>query len=225
MARNYKLGSSETVRVGPPDWDHLYGTASVQEGYFTLRQAAEAGYSPQLLTKYLKNGKVQRARRGLYRLAHFPPGEHEDLVTIWLWSEQAGVFSHETALALHELSDAMPALIHLTLPGELRSWSHTRNIPEGVVLYFDEVKEGERVWLGPVPLTSPLRTIDDCIRANVSPELLVDATEQAMKRGLIELRELIGLLSVARRTATPPSKKAAHAPTSLLEPARLSNGA
>ena len=28
---------------------------------------------------------------------------------VWLWSEQAGVFSHQTALALHDLSDILPA--------------------------------------------------------------------------------------------------------------------
>jgi hypothetical protein len=33
----------------------------------------------------------------VYRIVHFPAGEHEDLTTIWLWSDGAGVFSHETA--------------------------------------------------------------------------------------------------------------------------------
>ncbi len=43
-------------------------------------------------------------RRGVYRLVHFPVGDHEDLTAVWLWSEREGVFSHETALALHDLS-------------------------------------------------------------------------------------------------------------------------
>jgi hypothetical protein len=36
-----------------PRWPHLYETATAQEGYFTTSQAAEAGYSPQLLAKHL----------------------------------------------------------------------------------------------------------------------------------------------------------------------------
>ena len=32
-----------------PDWDHLFEIAAAQEGLFTTQQAAEAGYSPQLL--------------------------------------------------------------------------------------------------------------------------------------------------------------------------------
>src|SRR5699024_9909781 len=93
--------SSET-----PEWDRLYEIASAQEGLFTTQQAAEAGYSPQLLVHHIRGGRMLRVRRGIYRLVHFPAGEHEELVTVWLWSEQAGVLSHETALGLHGLSDA-----------------------------------------------------------------------------------------------------------------------
>jgi hypothetical protein len=32
-----------------PDWDHLFEIAAAQDGLFTTQQAAEAGYSPQLL--------------------------------------------------------------------------------------------------------------------------------------------------------------------------------
>lgn len=55
---------------------------------------------------YVHIGRVVRVRRGIYRLVHFPAGEHEELVAAWLWSEPAGVVSHQTALALHGLSDA-----------------------------------------------------------------------------------------------------------------------
>jgi len=71
-----------------PNWDRLYETAAAQEGLFTTRQAAEAGYSTQLLRYHVSSGRVARARRGVYRLVHFPAGEHEELVMVWLWSER-----------------------------------------------------------------------------------------------------------------------------------------
>ena len=74
-----------------PDWDGLYETAAAQEGLFTTAQAAEAGYSPQLIAKHIKNGRFARVRRSVYRLVHFPPGEHEDIVAVWLWSGRACV--------------------------------------------------------------------------------------------------------------------------------------
>lgn len=65
--------ADETERSDGPRWSQLYETASVQEGLFTTAQAAEARYYPQLLTKYLKNGRIIRVRRDVYRLVHFPP--------------------------------------------------------------------------------------------------------------------------------------------------------
>lgn len=88
-----------------PSWDALYATAELQAGYFTTAQGADAGYSPQLLYKHLKAGRIRRAHRGIYRLVHFPTSDEEHLVECWLWAEQAGVFSHETALFCHDLSD------------------------------------------------------------------------------------------------------------------------
>ena len=58
-----------------PDWDRLYETAAAQEGFFTTRQAADAGYSSQLLVHHAAGGRVTRVRRGIYRLVHFPVGE------------------------------------------------------------------------------------------------------------------------------------------------------
>ena len=71
-----------------PDWNRLFETAAAQSGYFTTKQADEAGYSTHLLHKYIRAGRVTRFQRGIYRLVHFPIGEHEELVTAWLWSEQ-----------------------------------------------------------------------------------------------------------------------------------------
>lgn len=150
-----------------PNWDHLFETAAAQEGLFTTQQAAAAGYSPQLLAHHLGAGRMLRVRRGVYRLAHFPAGDHEDLTAVWLWSEQEGVFSHQTALALHDLSDVLPAQLHLTVP---EAWRKRRlRVPEGVVLHYGDVAESERRWFGPVPATSPLRALQDCALEHLPP--------------------------------------------------------
>ena len=170
-------------RESKPDWDRLFETAGAQEGYFTTRQAAEAGYSSQLLHKHMKAGRVVRMRRGIYRLVHFPAGEHEELVTAWLWSELAGVVSLQTALALHGLSDVLPPHVHLTLP---RNWRSRRlRVPTGVVLHHSDVPTDDRAWFGAVPATNPRRSLNDCARQGMSPELLRLAAQQALRRGLV----------------------------------------
>ncbi len=169
-----------------PDWDSLFDVAQSQAGYFTTRQAAGVGYSPQLLA-YLRGKKVVRVRRGIYRLVHFPASDHEDLVVLWLWSEQVGVFSHETALALHDLSDVLPGKVHLSLP---ETWRRRRlRVPVGLVLHFADVGDADRTSYSALPVTTPLRTLVDCIDANVSPDLVRQAIGQARRRGLISVAD------------------------------------
>jgi len=167
-----------------PDWDKLYETASAQEGYFTTSQAAVVGYYPQLLAKYIRNERIVRVRRGIYRLNHFPAGEHEDLVVVWLWTERTGVFSHETALALHGLSDVLPVRAHVTLPA---SWKKRRlRIPGGVVLHFTDLEKSDQTWIGAVPVTAVARTLNDGADAKVAPDLVRHAFEEAAERGLVD---------------------------------------
>lgn len=164
-------------------WDDLYGLAEGQSGHFSAQQADEIGFYPQRLRKFLLSKRIERVRRGIYRLTHFPPGEHEELVVYWLWSEQEGVYSGETALNLHELSDALPAQLHLTLP---EAWRSRRlRIPEGLVLHFADLPDTQRTWVGAVPVTKPQRTIEDCIDSHVQPDLIEQAISQAKDRGLV----------------------------------------
>lgn len=174
-----------------PNWDRLYETASAQAGHVTTKQAADAGYSTQLLFKHIRAGRVIRVRHGVYRLVHFPAGDHEELAVAWLWSDRKGVFSHRTALAVHGLSGVLPSRIHLTLPAR---WRERRfRVPDGVVLHYASVPNRDRAWSGPVPITSPRRTLADCAKERISPDLLREAAMQALRRGVVtraDLREV-----------------------------------
>ncbi len=170
------------------NWTRLYEVAAAQGGYFTTEQAQSVGYSPQLLRHHVRAGRLERARRGIYRLVHFPIGEHEELVVAWLWSAQQGVVSHESALELHGLSDVLPAAVQLTVPV---SWSRRRlRIPGAVVLSFAEVPENDRDWHGPVPITTVRRTLADCAAAGLSPEHLRAAARDALRVGAVRPSEI-----------------------------------
>lgn len=177
------------TRPPRPAWDRLYETASAQDGYFTTQQAAAAGYSPQLLQKHKQAGRVQRVRRGIWRLVHYPFGEFDQYAELWLWAGPEAVFSHETALSLHDLSDLLPARIHITLPAAARA--RRLRPPPGLILHFADVEDRERTWFGCVPVTKPTRTLEDCARASLSPEDLQLAAEQALQRGLVRREELV----------------------------------
>jgi predicted transcriptional regulator of viral defense system len=186
-----------TEAVARPDWDRLYQVAAGQLGLFTTRQAGRAGYSPQLLNHHAKAGRIRRLSRGVFRLVHFPASNEEPLVQIWLWADRKAVFSHETALSLHDLSDVLPHRLHVTLP---TSWVKRRlRIPAGVMLHCRPVRRSDLAWVGVLPVTTPERTILDCIKDHVSPEWVTQAITQARARGLVAPERLEKL----RRAAEP----------------------
>jgi hypothetical protein len=53
------------------------------------------------------------------------------------------------------------------------------------VLHYADVGDDDRTSYSAVPVTTPLRTLTDCIEANVSPDLVRQAVAQARRRGLI----------------------------------------
>src|SRR5215510_9176307 len=151
------------VRSSP--WRSLFRLAAKQEGLFSARQASSVGCSPQLLAKYLASGRIERVQRALYRIVDFPAAEHEGLVAVWLWSRNQGVFSHETALFLHDLSDALPVRAHITVPVAWKT--RALKIADDVAVHYDKVPDGDRAWVGPLPVTSVRRTLADCLQSSV----------------------------------------------------------
>jgi hypothetical protein len=58
------------------------------------------------------------------------------------------------------------------------------------VLHHADVAPEERSWFGPVPATSASRTLNDVATSGLSPELLRQAAQQALPRGLVTRSEL-----------------------------------
>lgn len=162
----------------------LYALAESQAGYFTTQQAVAAGMAPSTLRHHARpGGRYERVRRGLYRLRHFPSSPHEYVVAAWLGiREPSAVVSHESALELHELSDATPDVIHFSLPRGRRG---QRPRP-GVRFHSLERPPGpaEVRTLNAVPVTTPERTIADALEAGTQPEQIEMAVRQAIERGL-----------------------------------------
>ena len=63
-------------------------------------------------------------------------------------------------------------------------------MPEGVVLHHADIPDDERTWFGAVPATKAARTLNDCARTGLSPELLRAATRQALRRQPVTKSEL-----------------------------------
>ena len=111
----------------------------------------------------------------------------------YLWSQNRreiseGIYSHETALSLHELSDIMPSKLHMTVPKNFRRNS---TIPQILILHRADVDKSNVQDAYGVRVTRPLRTIIDLLRTKqVDESQLKLAVNEALRRGLIGTREI-----------------------------------
>lgn len=95
--------------------DYIYEMqkiAKVNGGIIDNKTAASVGISRAMLSKFCKENKIQRLVRGQYILSD---DIQDELLSIELRSKQL-IFSHETALFLHGISDRMPFEHSVTAP-------------------------------------------------------------------------------------------------------------
>ena len=178
MSNNTEHIAHKTVPRGRPAQDALYAVAESQAGYFTTAQASSAGYSRSLVYHHAKAGTFAKARSGVYRLSRFPASPWEDLFVAWLQAGPEAVVSHDSALALFELSDAMPSEMHFTLP---RTSSHRR---PHIRMHTSALAREDVVMREGLPVTSVARTIADVARAGTSQGIVDQAITQSLERGL-----------------------------------------
>ena len=110
-------------------------------------------------------------------------------MAVWLWSRTEGVMSHETAVFLHDLSNALPIKANITLPNHWKR--RTIRIPKDVLVHYEDIPESDRGWIGALPVTTVRRTLFDCLHGTLSPELVEQAFSQAADRGLINRNEVV----------------------------------
>lgn len=184
--------------------DRLYGLAESQQGYFTSGQAMACGYPTSSHVYHMKRGSWLREGRGIYRLARFPASDDSQYVRWTLWSRNRqgvpqGVISNQTALALFDLSDLMPARIHMTVPPSFRRNSA---IPKTLVLHRGELADDDIEARQGYRVTRPLRAVVDLLDA---PAVSLGHLRQALKEGLER-----GLIARAEMEAHPRAKDLKH---------------
>lgn len=186
-------------RNGRESAKQLSAVAHAQGGYFTSKQAQDAGYGYRHLDYHETAGNFERVERGLYRLPTIPLSEHDELIRLSLWSrnradEPQAVVSHESALVLHQLSDVLPKRIHLTVPAKFR-----KTPPAKVVLHKKTLKPDEAdEWQG-LRVTTPLRTLLDAAASGTDRQQLEAAVIESLSKGLVRKRKLEEAVNRSRR--------------------------
>ena len=178
--------------------ESLFQIAEEQQGYFTAKQAANVGYQLGSQAHHVKSGNWVRVERGIYRLARFPQSAEEQMVIYSLWTrnragEPQGVYSHQTALSINDLSDVNPSKLYMTVPPTFR---RSRPIPKSLVLHRAILHKKDIQQRQGFSVTRPFRAIADlAIAESVSIDIIEQALTQGRQRGLILDREMSELRS------------------------------
>lgn len=153
--------------------------AETQQGIITSTQVTEAGIPRRCLTSMVRSGLLVRVERGLYTL----PETWEDELYNLQWRFSRGIFSHETALYLHALTDCTPSRYTMTFPF---GYNPGNVLKRGVVA---KVTSGETYPLGIMTVSTPSgksikvfdieRTLCDMVRKRHKAD--IQMVNQAMR--------------------------------------------
>jgi predicted transcriptional regulator of viral defense system len=171
----------------------------LEKPFFTSKEARALGVYPALLDYYVKTGRLNRVRRGVYQRVgyHNPSGfRWEDLIET-VYSIQGSVICLISALAVYDLTEEMPrqhwlAISHGTSVRSARGVKivRYRNIGLGrTQIELEGVK---------VPIFDQERTIVDAFRF-LSRETAIKALKAAIAKGGKNRIDLIKLQEYAKK--------------------------
>jgi very-short-patch-repair endonuclease len=166
--------------------------ASHHHGVFTRTMALEAGATPSMIDRRVRNGEWQRPYEGVYVVAGSSPTWQRAVVTAVFSSGAGAVSSHATAAHLWDIV-ARPRVIEVTSPMK------GRPDRQHVIHRSTDLEPQDVTELDGVPITSVARTLVD-IGVPWGEKLASRALDEAQRQTLTDLRAVAGVLHrVARK--------------------------
>ena len=155
---------------------------SAKDGYLYTSDVVHSGIRKEHLKKYVDEGILIHETRGVYS---FSDGMSDEFVLLQKRCKK-GIFSHDTALYFHGLSDRAPLIMTMTIPQNYNVYYLQDTMPQ---VHFKRVKP-EWWALGIEEMTSPQggtirvynkeRCICDIVRdrKNMDIQIFSDAIKQ-----------------------------------------------
>jgi len=169
--------------------DQLIAIAEENDGLLTSKQARNAGILDSVLVRLAQRGRLERAARGVYRIAHFPQSKFSQYREALMWAEANHgpeepevALSHETALALYGISDANPLLVNITVPRTARL---RRERPKWIAVHRGDLHPLDVTLHEGLTVTTVARTITDVLNESGRIELVRQAVTDARRTGYI----------------------------------------
>lgn len=160
--------------------EHLKSLLQKNNGTITTSQANFAGISNERLRSLEAEGRLERVARGVY----IAPEAFEDKMYISQLVRPSMIYSHETALYVHRLTDRDPISYTVTVPS---GYNAQKLRKDDLKVFFVKreffelgADEGTTIFGNKIRVYGLERTICDCIRSR--NQMDSDAVAVAIKR-------------------------------------------
>ena len=186
--------------------NELQSVLAQNNGTITTAQANKVGISNERLRLLVENGDLKRARFGVY----VSPEVFVDNMYVIQLRRKKIIYSHETALYMHELCDRTPLRFSVTVP----SGYNTAKLRDEDFIVFTIKRELYELGVTELPtmfgnsvkVYGLERTICDCLRSRnqVDISLLTDGVKRYAKRRdknlarLMQMADMFGVTSLVR---------------------------
>jgi predicted transcriptional regulator of viral defense system len=183
--------------------DRLRHALQENGGAITSAEAHALGVSNERLRLLTRSGDLERMARGVYVF----PGDFPDKMHVLQQRRSRMIYSHETALYLHGLTDRDPLGYTVTVPS---GYNAGTILADGLSVFFVKRELHE---LGAIPMSTTFghevmaydleRTLCDCIRSRKQMDIAVvtDAVKRYARlanRNLNRLMEMADAFHVAK---------------------------
>lgn len=134
-------------------------------GYITAKESVKYGVHRQYLSMYVQENKLEKVAPGVYQT---PLSWNDGLYQLQS-NKKKMIYSHETALYLHGLSDREPERVSITLPTGYRTTSYkdlnVQTFTMNAGLFEEGVQTITTVFGNTVKVYNKERTLCDIVRS------------------------------------------------------------
>jgi very-short-patch-repair endonuclease len=191
-------------RNAPRNESELLRLAAEQYGVFSRDQARAAGFTPSARTRRVSRGTWELVLPGVHGVVGSASSLHRSAMAAALWAGHGSLISHGTAAALWGMDGARTGKVELWVPLP-RDPRH-----ELVIVHRGQrLDRADRTMLGPIPITTPVRTLID-VSARLEDARLLNAMEDAIRRGLVKADRLAARLAALRHSGRPGAGRLAE---------------
>jgi predicted transcriptional regulator of viral defense system len=168
-----------------------------RSGLIFTKDITDAGISRDCLSQMTRNERLKRIGRGAY----LAEGCYDDVMYRLQFKHRRAVFSHDTALFLHDLSDREPLVPSVTVP----SGYNARRLKEFPASVFFVSKE-----LYPLGMTRCVTSFGNGIVCYDAERAICDAVRSRSKTDITVITDAIKRYSAGRKKDIPKLMKYAE---------------